>query len=158
MRPAHCEERALPPPGPWLSDKAKSAAQFRKWIGALAARFPPNSSSAHLFGSRSHGNEIDRWFNASQLSWLVDGSGRLLVNEVIKLEELEARWPSLQRHICGFSRAPYAADADLKRNPSSHGHYSEYYDAATKRIVDDYVAADLAAFGYSFEEPPANRK
>ena len=83
--------------------------------------------------------------------------GTILVNEVIKLEELESRWPALQRRICGFAHSPYAEDAELKRNPSSHGHYSEYYDEATKRLVDQYVGVDLAAFEYTFERPSAAR-
>ena len=110
---------------------------------------------AHFFfGARSHGNELDRWFNASQISWLVDGAGKLLVKDVIKLEELEAAWPRLQARICGFAHTPYAADAGLRRNPSSHGHYSEYYDAATRRIVDEYMGVDLRVFGYKFEQAP----
>ena len=121
----------------------------------MGAKFPPSSRDAHLFGARSHGNEIDPWFNASQLSWLVDASGKLLVNDVIKLEELESRWPTLQTHICGFARSAYAEDSNLKRNPSSHGHYSEYYDTETRRVVEAHMAADILAFGYQFEEAPA---
>jgi hypothetical protein len=160
-RPPHCEERMLPAPGPWLRDRAQSIAKFRTWIAALAKRFPSNTREAHLFGSRSHGNERDAWFNASQLSWLVDESGKVLVHDVIKLEELESSWPKLQRHICGLAHSPYASDADVRRNPSSHAHYSEYYDEPTKRLVDAYVAADLRAFGYTFERPappPAPQK
>jgi len=82
----------------------------------------------------------------------VDGSGKLLVNEVIKLEELESAWPRLQSKICGFGSSKYGEDAELRRNPSSHGHYSEYYDESTKRMVDAYVAPDLKAFGYVFEQ------
>ena len=124
----------------------------------MRAAFPPGTKDAHLFGSRSHGNERDPWFNASQLSWLVDASGRLLVQTVIKLEELEQRWPELQRQICGFAHTPYAEDAELRRNPSSHSHYSTYYDDATRRIVESYVASDLQAFGYRFEAEPQPRQ
>ena len=154
MRPSHCEDRALPPTGPWLNNRAECVTRFRKWIADMAKRFPPGSSRAHLFGARSHGNERDKWYNASQISWLVDSRGAVLVNAIIKLEELEAKWPTLQKHICGFARSPYAEDASLKRNPSSHGHYSEYYDDATRTTVEAYMAADLAAFGYRFESAP----
>jgi hypothetical protein len=30
-------------------------------------------------------------------------------------------------------------------------HYSHYYDEATQRLVGDYYAKDIAAFGYRFE-------
>ena len=152
VRPSHCETRKLPAVGPWLKDRSECITKFRKWIRDMHTAFPPTTRSAHLFGSRSHGNEIDPWFNASQLSWLVDGSGKLLVNEVIKLEELESAWPKLQSKICGFGSSKYGEDAELRRNPSSHGHYSEYYDESTKRMVEAYVAPDLKAFGYVFEQ------
>ena len=154
-RPTHCEERKLPPAGPWLRDRNQTVLRFRAWIKALAAAFPVGTPSAHLFGSRSHGNERDAWFNASQLSWLVDADGSMLVHRVIKLEELEREWPSLQAQICGLARTAYADDgADARRNPSSHAHYSVYYDEETRRILEAYVHPDLAAFGYTFESEP----
>ena len=45
---------------------------------------------------------------------------------------------------------PYA-DGGYKRNPSSHAHYSAYYDAPTRRLVAEYMGADLERFGYRFE-------
>ena len=150
-RPPHCEERKLPSPGEWLKDHAQVVTKFRTWIREMAAVYPAGSPSAHLFGSRSHGNERDPWFNASQLSWLVDARGALLVKRVIKLEELEAAWPALQKEICGFQSTTYREAADVKRNPSSHAHYSTYYDDATRKITAAYVKADLDAFGYAFE-------
>ena len=85
---------------------------------------------------------------------LVVGSGRMLVRDVIKLEELEKRWPHLQRSICGLRGVAYGTDptATARRNPSAHKHYSYYYDEVARRIVERYVAADLQAFGYKFED------
>jgi len=152
VRPSHCEERRLPAAGPWLSDKAQVATKFRSWIRTLADAFPLGTARAHLFGARSHGNELDPWYNASQLSWLVDQSGNLLVDEVVRLEELRARWPRLQKAICGLGATPYNADpqATARRNPSHHEHYSYYYDEPTRRIVEGFMAADLVAFNYTF--------
>ena len=71
---------------------------------------------------------------------------------MIRLEELHQAWPELQRAVCGLSPMPYAdATAAARRNPSSHVHYSAYYDDESRRIVERYMAADLAAFGYKFE-------
>ncbi len=159
-RPAHCELRKLPASGPWLRDPAQAATKFRAWLADMRSAFPPGSKDAHLFGSRSHGNENDGWFNASQVSWLV-GADRttLLVRDVIRLEELEASWHVLARNICGFSRLSYAqyvaaSVGSMRRNPSTHVHYSKYYDEASRRIVDEYMGADLRAFGYTFEKQP----
>jgi len=153
-RPEHCEQRFLPEAGPWLSNHTEVGIQFRQWIRRLALAHPHNTVDAHLFGARSHGNEIDPWYNASQLSWLVERSGTLLV-EVIRLEELRSAWPKLQASICGLERITYEqttqSSSQARRNPSRHLHYSFYYDDATRRTVESYMAADLATFGYTFE-------
>ena len=154
QRAEHCELRKLPAPGAWLRDPEQSKLKFRQWLHDMRAAFPPGSKDAHLFGSRSHGNEADGWFNASQTSWLVDARGSELVNEVIRLEDLEAAWPRLQRAICGLRGVAYA-DNGLRKNPSRHTHYSYYYDDAARRIVDEYMAIDLQRFGYAFETEPA---
>ena len=68
----------------------------------VTSRLPPphtelalSSPAPVLTRPRPHCRPCSR-YNASQLSWLIDGSGRTLVNCVIKLEELEAMWPVLQ--------------------------------------------------------------
>jgi hypothetical protein len=85
---------------------------------------------------------------------MVDASGTLLVKDVFKLEELQAKWPLLRHNICGMAACPYADGGLSKKNPSRHKHYSFYYDAETRRIVHDYMAADVTAFGYTFEDTP----
>ena len=153
-RQPHCELRKLPAAGAWLQNHDEAAARFRKWLADMRAAFPPGSRDQHLFGARSHGNEADSWYNASQLSWFVDARGTQLVNDVFKLEELETHWPTLRRRICGLSRVSYS-DGGLRRNPSSHVHYSRYYDDESRRTVAEYMAVDLDRFGYRFEAEPA---
>lgn len=38
-----------------------------------------------------------------------------------------------------------------QRNPSTHGHYSQYYSDRTRERVAEVFAADIDAFGYTFE-------
>jgi hypothetical protein len=38
-----------------------------------------------------------------------------------------------------------------KRNPSTHAHYSQYYTEETRQRVAEIFAADIEAFGYTFE-------
>ena len=83
---------------------------------------------------------------------MVDQSGARLVNDIFKLEELSKVWPLLQIKICGLSRMSYSdAMSSIKRNPSTHGHYSLYYDERTRAIIAEYMKADIDAFGYTFE-------
>ena len=114
----------------------------------------PTAPTSPLSGARSHGNERDAWYNASQISWFVDAQGTLLVDDVFKLEELEAHWPTLQQKICALRGVPYA-DNGYRKNPSSHAHYSRYYDDRTRALVAQYMGADLTRFGYAFESEPA---
>eukprot|EP00967_Tisochrysis_lutea_P091730 scaffold131934_cov29-Tisochrysis_lutea.AAC.3 len=151
-RPTHCDQRFLPEAGEWTKIPEVSRIRFREWILKMHEAFPPGHKDQHLFGSRSHGNERNSWFNASQISWMVDQSGARLVNDIFKLEELSKVWPLLQIKICGLSRMSYSdAMSSIKRNPSTHGHYSLYYDERTRAIIAEYMKADIDAFGYTFE-------
>ena len=81
--PISCKERMFPVRGDWLKDPAQAVPKFRSWLLALRHKFPPGSKKSYLFGSYSHGNARNSWFNASQLSWFVDASGKLLVQKVL---------------------------------------------------------------------------
>jgi chondroitin 4-sulfotransferase 11 len=136
------------------ANESHSIALFRSWVQHARKVHPPGASDAWRFTTAdAHGNEQVRGFNASQLSWLVDEHGTMLVNEVYKLEELEARWPELQTKVCGLRRHSYA---DTRNNPviremdhpSRHAPFADYYDDATSRIVAEYMAPDIRRFGY----------
>eukprot|EP00039_Didymoeca_costata_P002869 m.63291 g.63291 ORF g.63291 m.63291 type:complete len:992 (+) comp11573_c0_seq1:115-3090(+) len=141
-----CQKRFLPLNGNWITDHEQAAAKFRHWVKQLDEAFPVGSSTNYLFGSMSHGNDENTWFNASQLSWLVDNSGAILVDKIVKLEDLSTEWPHLVESMC----APLIEASH--KNPSSHLHYSKYYDEETKAIVARHMAPDIRYFKYEFEE------
>ncbi len=45
-----------------------------------------------------------------------------------------------------------AIEAAPRRNQSSHGHYSEYYDDVTRARIAEVFAPDIDAFGYTFDD------
>ena len=45
-----------------------------------------------------------------------------------------------------------AIEAAPRRNKSSHGHYSEYYDDATRSRIAEVFAPDIEAFDYTFDD------
>lgn len=135
-------------------NESHSIAHFRSWMRHARHVHPPNSTEAWKFTtSDAHGNEQARTFNASQLSWLVDERGRLLVDDVYRLEDLESRWPQLQQRVCGLQAVSYRATLNhptirAMDHPSQHAHYREYYDEETSNIVAEYMEADIRRFGY----------
>lgn len=45
-------------------------------------------------------------------------------------------------------------EAAPRKNVSSHAHYSTYYNDLTRRAVAEHFAADIEAFGYTFDAQP----
>ena len=137
------------------ANEVESIFHFRRWVRFAYTMHPPNSTDAWRFTSVSgHGNEQSRGFNASQLSWLVDEQGNLLVNKIYKLEDLEGRWAELQAHVCGLQPVSYNETRNhpvikLLDHPSCHSPYTEYYDAETSAIVAEFMAPDIQHFEYS---------
>lgn len=81
---------------------------------------------------------------AQQTDYLLDAAGEPLVDFIGRVESMALDW----RTICG------ALDIDIPlphENRSGHGHYSTYYDATTRGLVEERCAADIARFGYRFE-------
>jgi len=136
------------------ADENRSITHFRAWIRHVSTAHPPDRPGAWRFTTaEGHGNEQARGFNASQLSWLVDEDGRLLVDRVYKLEELEAHWPELQERVCGLRALSYREALNhptvkAMDHASKHAPFADYYDVHTSRLVTQYMAADILRFGY----------
>ena len=136
------------------ANETLSIQHFRSWVRHARRSHPPGHNDSWRFTTAdAHGNEQSPSFNASQLSWFVDENGALLVKDVFKLEELSARWSELQTRVCGLHGVSYAdaRDHPLVRemdHPSSHAPFERYYDRETSQIVGEFMAADVARFGY----------
>lgn len=62
-----------------------------------------------------------------------------------RTENLERDWEWI-RHLA----QPLELGKLPHYNKSEHGHYRDYYDWTTRRMVENTYAADLKMFGYSF--------
>jgi len=86
-------------------------------------------------------------FAFNQIDYLADAAGRPIVDFVGRFETLEADAAEIFRRL-GIR------DVELpRRNPSSHSHYSEWYNDRTREIVAKRFARDISTFGYSFDRP-----
>lgn len=129
-----------------LHDTEFIAIEFRKWINKISIKFPLGSPEEYLFGTNSHGNEIEPQLNATQMSYLVDADGALLVDEIFRLEDMNQRWPYIRQKLCLGENVVLPHE-----NSRPHAHYSVYYDQKSIDIVGRYMQADIAAFDYKFE-------
>ena len=94
------------------ANETRSIELFRSWVRHAGRTFPPGRRRVALHDVRRPRQRARADTNASQLSWLVDEKGRLLVDEIIRLEDLERRWPQLQERVCGLRGTAYRAARD----------------------------------------------
>lgn len=79
------------------------------------------------------------------VGWIADEDGTILVNKVIRFENLGNEFESVSRELGLSASLPH----DKK---SKHNHYSTYYNQQTLQIVADWFEPDIDAFGYQFEK------
>jgi hypothetical protein len=126
----------------FLHDDAGRRRNFREWVRA-ALGDPHRYEPGQWGGEVSPG--LHRW--SPQLDWItIDGRPRL--DFVARMEHLPEDFAA----ICQALKMP--AMRLPRRNRRWHGHYSWYYDDATRELVADYYARDIAVFGYRFESSP----
>ena len=86
-----------------------------------------------------------------QVAFVSDGEGRSLVDYIGRFEEFEAS----VRQIMDRIGLPITTIPHEKQ--SQRGPYQDYYDSETRDMVAMMYAADIEAFGYSFEDSPSPR-
>ena len=81
-----------------------------------------------------------------QWYYLCDARGRLLVDEVARLEALDA-------FAARFNAAghPVTLDTAVRARSSARAAWPDYYDAATAATVAELYARDFAILGYPTE-------
>ncbi|WP_207063156.1 sulfotransferase family protein [Motiliproteus sp. SC1-56] len=101
---------------------------------------------------------------APQYDFVYDESGKLLVDFVGKFENLQDDFKVVCEALAiQGSTLPHAnlstRENSLKervkkiiwrKKPSRRYHYTEYYDAETREVVENMYAKDIATFGYAF--------
>lgn len=79
----------------------------------------------------------------NQLDYVTDPTGRLIVDFVGRYENVEADFAVVATRLALAGALP-------RVNVSRHGDYRAYYSDATRGIVAERFARDIAAFGYRF--------
>lgn len=84
--------------------------------------------------------------DAYQINMLCDRKGRLLMDFVGKLENLQDDWKTVCEHI----GLPY--EALPRKNATQHRHFQDYYDEQSRQLVAKHWAREIEMFGYTFED------
>jgi chondroitin 4-sulfotransferase 11 len=110
-------------------------------------------------GRTFHDLEFDAWLERvwrrhqkgrgprTQLSKLIDLDGRLLVDHVGRLTDIQGTVDALTTHL-GVDPVPV-----VNVNPSSRtGSYADHYDDHTRELVAEIHRVDIDYFGFTFDE------
>ncbi|CAA0121249.1 Uncharacterised protein [Halioglobus japonicus] len=120
---------------------------FRLYVGALAS----GEQSPH-----PHWGDISANYDMpdahkpfiNQVDGLTDLDGKIMVDEIFKLEDMPEDWRRLQHTISAKAGRQVA---DLPHiNKSDRDKYKKYYDDETYRIVSELFKDDIAFFDYAF--------
>lgn len=82
-----------------------------------------------------------------QIRWLKSAEGEP-VDFIGRVENFVADGNVLRERL-GLA----ALEAFPRKNPSSHGHYSDYYNDETRKRIAEVFAEDIDAFGYTYTAP-----
>ncbi len=81
-----------------------------------------------------------------QATWVLDEHGGVMLDQVIKLEDLNGAWLALCDHL-GVTGTP------LKEINRTHGPFYDhdaYYDETSRALIEDMYARDLELFDYEY--------
>ncbi len=78
-----------------------------------------------------------------QLDWITDHDGKILVDEIIRFEQLETGFNQVAEKIGKKARLPH-----IKK--TQRGDYREYYSQEAREAVEQHFQKDIEAFGYRF--------
>lgn len=95
----------------------------------------------HSFREYAESVVADRW---TQMRWITDADGRLLVDYVGRFESLGSDLEYILS-VLGLSgiTVPHI-------NRTEHAPYETYYDAQARALIERASWADIEAFGYTF--------
>lgn len=83
--------------------------------------------------------------DAYQINMMCDSRGKVLMDFIGKLENLQSDWEA----VCKRIGIPHV---ELQRkNASDRSHYQDYYDTGSKQLVARHWAREIELFGYRFD-------
>jgi hypothetical protein len=85
----------------------------------------------------------------SQHRLISSADGQPLVKKIYRFEDIGQCLRDIRRRVHRWALKPIPHAMRLKGKKK---HYSEYYDAETMKLVEEFFAVDIERFGYSFKD------
>lgn len=134
-----------PPTSPIGKIKAvftnKSTPDFKTWLQTIKTD-----------GEGAGGPENQRWqvYGAYSIaSYILDDENNELVDDIIKLEEINERLPTILKRI-GIPDAEHLSIPFINNRKAKN--ISGYYDEESSSLIDEYYHYDIQRFNYSFKD------
>ncbi len=83
--------------------------------------------------------------DAYQINMLCDRKGKMIMDFVGRLENLQNDW----QVVCERIDIPFTALP--RRNATEHKHFQDYYDHQSRQLVARHWAREIDMFGYTFD-------
>jgi hypothetical protein len=88
-------------------------------------------------------NEIGISHANRQLDWITNNKNEIFVDKIYKLENIEDDMKDLSTKIGININLP-------KKNSSKRGHYKNYYNETSRKIIESIYEQDIKTFNYKF--------
>lgn len=111
---------------------------FRAWLRTVRAD-----------GEGGGGAEHERWRRYGTYSvaaYAGDEQGKLLVDDVFRLEDMDEAVPRIIARL----NLPTERQSAPRVNTRRHAHYTSYYDSESQALVAQLYAADIEQFAYRY--------
>lgn len=96
----------------------------------------------------TYGKQDPQYYNnpqmfMPQIDWISDETGEVLVDEIIRFENLDEEFNVILKKLGRKALLPHV-------KKSKRGSYRDYYEPDTIEIVRNWFARDIEIFGYQF--------
>lgn len=120
---------------------------FKPFLIAIKNRQIPPHGHWHLISKTFKLADI-RKENINQFDGLTDLNGELIVDKIIKTEDIKEGWKDLQSEL--FEKTGKKPGDIPHINKTNRKHYREYYDDESRAMVEEMFSKDIVYFGYRF--------
>lgn len=120
----------------------------KRWRRNKLSRLPRKFLRKRVTGDKQLSVDPVGRFSSNQLHKLVDHDGRIIVDHIGRLEQVQDTldW------VCSKTGADRIEMPHI--NGARRGHYANFYNHRTREMVEEMCQEDIAYFNYQFEERP----